>query len=334
MSLFQEVETTNYNIFEDLSNSNEGNNSISNECDYINIDLKEEENKNNNDSLIANNNKKQEIDNEKFLKFFMNIDYQTDFLNDSSAKEFSYKINYNDEHKNEKNFKKENDISIQSQLSKKTQREKDNGILYDELTNITYIEKEDPIAFRKAKKRIQNRESALRMKKLKQMNTIKNENEIDFLKKENNNLKIENSNLKKEKIFLIEQIKVMQNILNDSKIEFNNKIGKIKEYKNNEIYYDGSKQTIKGKIFNIFLVCFLSMVYIIGESNSNESSFNNSRKNISMNSINPKNNTKKILWILISKIILIIIALLIIPLIKSICSLPYIISNNKKNMYR
>ena len=33
MSLFQEVETTNYNIFEDLSNSNEGNNSMSNECD-------------------------------------------------------------------------------------------------------------------------------------------------------------------------------------------------------------------------------------------------------------------------------------------------------------
>ena len=334
MSLFQEVETTNYNIFEDLSNSNEGNNSMSNECDYINIDLKEEEN--NNNSILSNNEKKQDIDNDKFLEFFMNIDYTTDFLNDFSAKEFSNTINQTNNDKIEKNIilKKENDISTQSQLTKKTQREKDNGILYDELTNITYIEKEDPIAFRKAKKRIQNRESALRMKKLKQMNSIKNENEIDFLKKENNNLKIENSNLKKEKIFLIEQIKVMQNILNDSKIEFNNKIGKIKEYKNNEIYYDGSKQTIKGKIFNIFLVCFLSMVYIIGESNSNESSFNNSRKNISMNSINPKNNTKKILWNLISKIILIIIAFLIIPLIKSICSLPYIITNNKKNMYR
>jgi hypothetical protein len=330
MSLFQEVETTNYNIFEDFSNLNEGYNSIANECDYINIDLKEEENKNNNDSLIVNNNKKQEIDNEKFLKFFMNIDYQTDFLNDSSAKEFSYKINYTDEHKNEKNFKKENDISTQSQLCKKTQREKDNGILYDELTNITYIEKDDPIAFRKAKKRIQNRESALRIKKIRQMNLIKNENEIELLQKENDNLKIENSNLKKEKIFLIEQIKVMQNILNDSKIEFSNKIGKIKEYENNEIYYDGSKQKIKGKLFNIFVICFLSMVYIIGESNSNESSFNNSRKNISMNSINPKNNTKKILWNLISKIILIIIVLLIIPLIKSLCSLPYIISNNKK----
>ena len=330
MSLFQEVETTNYNIFEDLSNSNEGNNSMSNECDYINIDLKEEEN--NNNSILSNNEKKQDIDNDKFLEFFMNIDYTTDFLNDFSAKEFSNTINQTNNDKIEKNIilKKENDISTQSQLTKKTQREKDNGILYDELTNITYIEKEDPIAFRKAKKRIQNRESALRMKKLKQMNSIKNENEIDFLKKENNNLKIENSNLKKEKIFLIEQIKVMQNILNDSKIEFNNKIGKIKEYKNNEIYYDGSKQTIKGKIFNIFLVCFLSMVYIIGESNSNESSFNNSRKNISMNSINPKNNTKKILWNLISKIILIIIVLLIIPLIKSLCSLPYIISNNKK----
>ena len=333
MSLFQEVETTNYNIFEDFSNLNEGYNSLTNECDYINIDLKEEENKNNNDSLIVNNNKKQEIDNEKFLKFFMNIDYQTDFLNDSSAKEFSYKINYTDEHKNEKNFKKENDISIQSQLSKKTQREKDNGILYDELTNITYIEKDDPIAFRKAKKRIQNRESALRIKTIRQMNLIKNENEIELLQKENDNLKIENSNLKKEKIFLIEQIKVMQNILNDSKIEFSNKIGKIKEYENNEIYYDGSKQKIKGKLFNIFVICLLSMIYIIGESNTNESSIYNSKRNISMNSINKRNNTKIFLWNLISKIILIIIAILIFPLIKSLTSLSYIIKNNNKKKY-
>ena len=333
MSLFQEVETTNYNIFEDFSNLNEGYNSITNECDYINIDLKEEENKNNNDSLIVNNNKKQEIDNEKFLKFFMNIDYQTDFLNDSSAKEFSYKINYNDEHKNEKNFKKENDISIQSQLSKKTQREKDNGILYDELTNITYIEKDDPIAFRKAKKRIQNRESALRMKKIKQINLLKNEDEINHLKKENEFLKYENSNLKKEKTFLIEQIKVMQNIINDSKIEFNNKIGKIKEYENQEIYYDGSKQTIKGKLFNIFIICLLSIIYIIGETDSTESSINNSRKNISMNSVNEKNRGK-IIWNLFSKVILFIIFLLIIPLIKSLTKFPYIfISNNNRKKY-
>ena len=259
----------------------------------------------------------------------MNIDYTTDFLNDISSKEVSNSININ-ETKNKNEKKEIENVSTESQLTKKTQREKENGIIYDELTKITYVEKDDPIAFRKAKKRIQNRESALRMKKLKQINLMKNEDEINHLKKENEFLKYENSNLKKEKKFLIEQIKVMQNILNDSKIAFNNKIGKIKEYKNNEIYYDGSKQTIKGKIFNIFLVCFLSMVYIIGESNSNESSFNNSRKNISMNSINPKNNTKKILWNLISKIILIIIVLLIIPLIKSLCSLPYIISNNKK----
>ena len=143
---------------------------MSNECDYINIDLKEEEN--NNNSILSNNEKKQDIDNDKFLEFFMNIDYTTDFLNDFSAKEFSNTINQTNNDKIEKNIilKKENDISTQSQLTKKTQREKENGILYDELTNITYIEKEDPIAFRKAKKRIQNRESALRMKKLKQMN--------------------------------------------------------------------------------------------------------------------------------------------------------------------
>ena len=156
---------------------------------------------------------------------------------------------------------------------------------------------------------------------------------INHLKKENEFLKYENSNLKKEKKFLIEQIKVMQNIINDSKIEFNNKIGKIKEYENQEIYYDGSKQKIKGKLFNIFIICFLSIIYIIGETDSNESSINNSRKNISMNSINV-NNKSRIIWNLFSKVILFIIFLLIIPLIKSLSKLPnIIISNNNKKKY-
>ena len=236
--------------------------------------------------------------------------------------------------KKNKNEKKEiENVSTESQLTKKTQRDKDNGIIYDELTNITYVEKDDPIAFRKAKKRIQNRESALRMKKLKQINLMKNEDEINNLKKENDILKHENSNLKKEKIFLIEQIKVMQNIISDSKIEFNNKIGKIKEYENQEIYYDGSKQKIKGKLFNIFIICFLSIIYIIGETDSNESSINNSRKNISMNSVNEKNRGK-IIWNLFSKVILFIIFLLIIPLIKSLTKFPYIfISNNNRKKY-
>ena len=332
MSLFQEMECTNYNIFEDFSNLNEGYNNISNECDYINIDLNEDLEQNNNSPLLSKYDSKKEIDNDKFLKYFMNIDYTTDFLNDISSKEVSNITNSNE--KKNKNEKKEiENVSTESQLTKKTQREKDNGILYDELTNITYVEKDDPIAFRKAKKRIQNRESALRMKKIKQINLMKNEDEINHLKKENEFLKYENSNLKKEKKFLIEQIKVMQNIINDSKIEFNNKIGKIKEYENQEIYYDGSKQKIKGKLFNIFIICFLSIIYIIGETDSNESSINNSRKNISMNSVNEKNRGK-IIWNLFSKVILFIIFLLIIPLIKSLTKFPYIfISNNNRKKY-
>ena len=331
MSLFQEMECTNYNIFEDFSNLNEGYNNISNECDYINIDLNEDlEHNNNNSPLLSKYETHKEIDNDKFLKYFMNIDYTTDFLNDISSKEAINNINKNE--KKIKNEKKEiENVSTESQLTKKTQREKENGIIYDELTKITYVEKDDPIAFRKAKKRIQNRESALRMKKLKQINLMKNEDEINHLKKENEFLKYENSNLKKEKKFLIEQIKVMQNIINDSKIEFNNKIGKIKEYENQEIFYDGSKQKIKGKLFNIFIICLLSIIYIIGETDSNESSIHNSKKNISMNSVKEKNKSR-ILWNLFSKIILFIIFLLIIPLIKSLTKLPFIISsyNNKK----
>ena len=331
--MFQEVESTNYNIFEDFSNLNEGYNNSPNECDYINIDLNEESEQNNNNSpLLSKYDSKREIDNDKFLRYFMNIDYTTDFLNDISSKEVSNSININE--KKNKNEKKEiENVSTESQLTKKTQRDKDNGIIYDELTNITYVEKDDPIAFRKAKKRIQNRESALRMKKLNQINRMKNEDEINNLKKENDILKHENSNLKKEKIFLIEQIKVMQNIISDSKIEFNNKIGKIKEYENQEIYYDGSRQKIKGKLFNIFIICFLSIIYIIGETDSNESSINNSRKNISMNSVNEKNRGK-IIWNLFSKVILFIIFLLIIPLIKSLTKFPYIfISNNNRKKY-
>ena len=330
--MFQEVESTNYNIFEDFSNLNEGYNNISNECDYINIDLNEDLEQNNNSPLLSKYDSKKEIDNDKFLRYFMNIDYTTDFLNDISSKEVSNSININ-ETKNKNEKKEIENVSTESQLTKKTQREKENGIIYDELTKITYVEKDDPIAFRKAKKRIQNRESALRMKKLKQINLMKNEDEINNLKKENDILKHENSNLKKEKIFLIEQIKVMQNIINDSKIEFNNKIGKIKEYENQEIYYDGSKQKIKGKLFNIFIICFLSIIYIIGETDSNESSINNSRKNISMNSVNEKNRGK-IIWNLFSKVILFIIFLLIIPLIKSLTKFPYIfISNNNRKKY-
>ena len=81
----------------------------------------------------------------------------------------------------------------------------------------------------------------------------------------------------------------MQNIIKDSKIELN-KIGKIKQYENQEIYY--SKQKMKGKLFNIIIIWFLSLIYIFGETNSNESSISNSRKNTPMNSVNENNRGK------------------------------------------
>ena len=98
--MFQEVESTNYNIFEDFSNLNEGYNNSPNECDYINIDLNEESEQNNNNSpLLSKYDSKREIDNDKFLRYFMNIDYTTDFLNDISSKEVSNSININEKKK-------------------------------------------------------------------------------------------------------------------------------------------------------------------------------------------------------------------------------------------
>ena len=124
MSLFQEMECTNYNIFEDFSNLNEGYNNISNECDYINIDLNEDlEHNNNNSPLLSKYETHKEIDNDKFLKYFMNIDYTTDFLNDISSKEAINNINKNE--KKIKNEKKEiENVSTESQLTKKNSKRK------------------------------------------------------------------------------------------------------------------------------------------------------------------------------------------------------------------
>ena len=47
------------------------------------------------------------------------------------------------------------------------------NMIKDELTGIIYYEKDDPVNFRKAKKRIQNRESAYRMKRMRKYNMDK-----------------------------------------------------------------------------------------------------------------------------------------------------------------
>ena len=236
-------------------------------------------------------------------------------------------------------------------MQKKTYREK-NRILFDELTKITYYEKDDPIAFKKAKKRIQNRESALRMKKLNLNQKKSIEEEIKFLKEENTNLKEENFTLKKEKNFLIEQIKCMQNILKESNIDLitlinnnNNNNKKINQkkitqqilnYDSEKIFYDGSKQIIKGKLFNVFTICLLSILYIAGDNNYSEENNNNLSKKhntIGLNSLNENKINKKFnFWNIISKIILFVIFCLIIPWIKTFYNFIILIKKKNKKM--
>ena len=254
--------------------------------------------------------------NENFINYFMQIDYNTP-LNVSSSKSES------------DNPKKETDDSNEiknENLLKKTKRERTKekeNMIKDDLTGIIYYEKDDPVNFRKAKKRIQNRESAYRMKKMRKYNMDKLDEEINRLKEDNIKLINENISLKKEKVFLIDQIKFMQKIIKESNLEFKlkNLDNKDKENNNNFtyininktkepiLYYDGSKQKIKGKLFNVFTICLLSIVYIIGDcsfDSGNEKDIKRNDQGITLNSIDEKGQ-KNFAWYYISKIILFII---------------------------
>ena len=274
------------------------------------------------------------INNENFINYFMHIDYNTPFIKE--------KINSSESHSNTppKESNISNNIIKDNNLLKKTKRnKKDFGIITDNLTGITYYEEEDPINYRKAKKRIQNRESALRMKKLRENNSIKIDEEINRLKEDNIRLINENVSLKKEKMFLIDQIKFMQKIIKESNLEFKLKNSKVLDNNLNAdtdsctteikvkepiLCYDGSKQKIKGKLFNVFCVCILSIFYITGEcyyDGEKANSCNRSGTNehsIHLNSIKENKDIKSSFWYYFSKIILIIIFFFIVPWFKEI----------------
>lgn len=276
------------------------------DCEFLEIPLL-------NDTPFPNHSKK--IDNDAFLSYFMKIDYGTDFLKENEFNNDMIEVNEMSSTDNSSNVS----------LSKKTTRD-DEDILYDELTKMVYNKKEDPVAFRKAKKRIQNRESALRMKKLKQENQIKKEDQINTLQKENEKLYNENITLKKEKNFLIEQIKYMQNILKESNIKFNHSKESHINSSSEEISfnYSGFSQKIKGKLFNVFIICVLSMIYIAGEcadSGSTQSINFSMDKNIKLNTVTETKISHFYLWKIFSKIILIVLVILIIPWVKTLSSL-------------
>ena len=116
----------------------------------------------------------------------------------------------------------------------------------------------------------------------------------------------------------------MQKIIKESNLEFKlknpNKKNKDDKYidinymnmtKNKEpiLYYDGSKQKIKGKLFNVFTICLLSIIYIIGECSFDSKSDNNiqgNEKGFTLNSYEEKGKNNNA-WFYISKIILFVI---------------------------
>ena len=280
------------------------------------------------------------INNENFINYFMHIDYNTPFQN--NIKEDLKEISNPNLLKVESHI--QNGVKTLEGSNKKLKKEnkKEFGILFDNKTGISYNEEEDPVNYRKAKKRIQNRESALRMKKMREGLNSKIEEELFHLREDNIRLINENVSLKKEKEFLIDQIKFMQKIIKESNLEFklknehsfdstdnnantNNNSSSEENSTKKVFYYDGSKQKIKGNLFNVFIICTLSVLYIVGECGFNiDKTDNNNGQNtnlrsgnsIKLNSIKETISNKHSFWFYFSKMILLVIFILIIPSIK------------------
>jgi hypothetical protein len=280
------------------------------------------------------------INNENFINYFMHIDYNTPFQN--NIKEDLKEISNPNLLKVES--QSQNEVKTLNGSNKKLKKEnkKEFGILFDSKTGISYNEEEDPVNYRKAKKRIQNRESALRMKKMREGLNSKIEEELFHLREDNIRLINENVSLKKEKEFLIDQIKFMQKIIKESNLEFklknehsfdstdnnantNNNSSSEENSTKKIFYYDGSKQKIKGNLFNVFIICTLSVLYIVGECGFNiDKADNNNGQNtnlrsgnsIKLNSIKETISNKHSFWFYFSKMILLLIFILIIPSIK------------------
>ena len=214
MSIFNENENESIiDIFEqeeDIQNSPK----LFEDLDELNF-IKNEKEESHSSFIISDKTNPLFINNENFINYFMQIDYNTPLTKEKNNSSQSNSGNPPVETYNESNIKEN--------LLKKLKRDKkkEYGIITDNLTGITYKEEEDPISYRKAKKRIQNRESALRMKKLKENNSNRIEEEINRLKEYNIKLINENISLKKEKMFLIEQIKFMQKIIKESNLILN-----------------------------------------------------------------------------------------------------------------
>jgi hypothetical protein len=308
----------NCSNFFSIFNSPKREASTINDCELLEMPLLTEQLHYNNNAIANQHN-----DDSSFLSYFMHIDYNTNFLNHSQSN-----TSLCDSTK----------TSSQDNLARKTQRndvvivahnDNNDDILIDELTGNVYNRNEDINAYRKAKKRIQNRESALRMKTLKKENLLQKEDMIKSLQYENEKLIKENTILKKEKNFLIDQIKTMQQIINKSSLIKTQKKDDIKiSNDNDDVYlnYNGIGQNLKTRIFNVFLICFLCLIYIVGEYTIMEDpqtkgAMFNKGQTITLNSFNDKSKSTISAWQILSKVTLITICILILPWIKDIIRL-------------
>lgn len=299
------------------------------DCELLEIPLLTEQLQYNNVGTTTT----QHNDESSFLSYFMHIDYNTNFLNACA----NNNNNMNSSNSSSHSLCDSTKTSSQDNLAKKTQRNvvhsnsnnNNDDILIDELTGNVYNKNEDINAYRKAKKRIQNRESALRMKTLKKENLLQKEDMIKSLQYENEKLIKENTILKKEKNFLIEQIKTMQQIINKSSLIKTQKKDNIKiSNDNDDVYlnYNGIGQNLKTRIFNVFLICFLCLIYIVGEYTiiedpQTKGAMFNKGQTITLNSFNDKSKRTISAWQILSKVTLVTICILILPWIKDIIRL-------------
>lgn len=163
----------------------------------------------------------------------------------------------------------------------------DKSLIIDEITNKVYDPDIDPEEYRKARKRIQNRESAVRSRMKKKENNKQFEAELDFLRKENYRLNFENNSLKRERVLLCDQIKFLksivkketidkppgppiknvdQNILIDSKA-INKSLNNSDDLENNNHSINtkpvfGTYKKPTNKLFMIGIFCIISLVYV------------------------------------------------------------------------
>lgn len=173
---------------------------------------------------------------------------------------------------------------------------------------------------------------------------------------ENLRLYNENRSLVKEKNFLIDQIKFMQNLIKSNTLNFKNsddieknithpKMSSLIENKNEEIRnisLNGSRQKSFGRVFSICLICILSIAYVsFNPVDNNESISFSSDSSISLNDDSEKIKINKnyfdfdfdFIGFIIKSLIVMITALIIINFSSIMTSVKYFFfKDHKKKM--